>query len=816
MARLSNPAPGIPLDSPVSRFLLDPLGTIAHWASSHGGATALALKAGAAALLVGLVLAGLRLGLGRWRSARLRQDARQVEILSPPSVDPAGAEALWRNLHGLLRWRRRLLGRPHIAWEYRWAGERLAISLWVPGPVSARLVARAVEAAWPGARARIDHQPSTPLPERKSVRGGVLRLAGPDWWSVRTDHDQDPLRALLSVAAERREGEAVLVQVLARPASSRRLARCRKVARALRRGQSLSGIGRLLDLIGPGTRGMLSTWGHDPDRPAQVREILAKAADPGWEVLLRYGVAAGDRDGRRAVRLAHGITGAFVAYAGRNQFVRRRLGRPARALETRGLRRGDLLSVAELAGLCHLPWDLSVPGVARAGARSVAPAPGVPATGKVLGDADAGGSRPVAITPADARHHLHVLGATGSGKSTLLARLVLQDVQAGRGAMVIDPRGDLIRDVLDRLPKRAIGRTVLLDPDEQDAPPTLNMLEGQDAELAVEHVVEVFRRVFARAWGPRTDDVLRSACLTLLRHGPATLADVPRLLSDQGFRERLTAGLDDPAGLSGFWNWYQDLTPAGQAQVVGPALSRLRAVLLRGFARDVLGQTASSFDLAEVLDGGMLLARLPKGVLGDDTSRLLGSFVVAKTWQAALERARAGEHARVDATLYIDEAHNFLHLPYRYEEMLTEARGYRLGLVLAHQHLDQLPTELREAAAANARTKVYFTVSPDDARHLEPHVAPELGAHDLSHLGVWQAAVRPFAGGQELPACTIRTRPLGAKEPGRAEAVRAAARKRYGRTAAQRRRATLKRGLGSDQTRIRRRTGTTPERRPSS
>ena len=807
----------IRLDSPISRFLLDPLGTLVDWASSLlDRAVALAPKAGAIALLILVILTGLRLGLVRWRLVRLHQSARLVEILTPPNVDPGGAEALWHNLHGLLRSRRPLLGRPHVVWEYRWSQERLVLGLWVPGTVSARLVARAVEAAWPGARTRIDHEPPHPLPPQTTIRAGAMRLAGPDWWSLRTDHDSDPLRALLGAAAEREAREAVVVQVLARPAPARRLARCRKVARALRRGQALSPVGRLLNLATPGARGTPGSYRHDPERPAQVRAILAKAAGPGWEIGVRYGVAITGRDARRAVRHAHGVAAAFAVYADRNQLVRRRLARPARTLQARGLRRGELFSVAELAALAHLPWDLGVPGMARAGAKAVAPAPAVPAAGKVLGDADTGSSRRVAIAPADARHHLHVLGATGSGKSTLLAQLVLQDVAAGRGAVVIDPRGDLVRDVLDRLPARAIGRTVLLDPDEQAAPPSLNMLEGEDAELAVEHVVEVFRRVFARAWGPRTDDVLRSACLTLLRRGQATLADVPRLLSEQGFRERLTSGLDDPVGLSGFWAWYEDLTSAGQAQLVGPALSRLRAVLLRGFARDVLGQTASSFHLSEVLDGGVLLARLPKGTLGDDASRLLGSFVVAKTWQAALERARSGEHARVDAALYIDEAHNFLHLPYRYEEMLAEARGYRLGLVLAHQHLGQLLPELRDAVAANARTKIYFTVSPDDARHLEPHVAPELTAHDLSHLGAWQAAVRPLVGGQELPACTIRTRPLGAAVPGRAEAVRAAARKHYGRTAAQRRRATLKRGLGPDPVRMRRRASARPERRPPS
>jgi len=807
----------IPLDSPISRFLLDPVGTLVGWASSLlDRAAALGPKAGAIALLILIILAGVQLGLGRWRLARLHQGARLVEILTPPNVDPGGAEALWRNLHGLLRSGRPLLGRPHVVWEYRWSQERLVLGLRLPGTLSARLVAQAVEAAWPGARTRIDHEPSPPLPPQTTIRAGTLRLAAPEWWSLRTDHDSDPLRALLGAAAERQTREAVVVQVLARPAPARRLARCRKVARALRRGQAPSAVGRLLDLATPGTRGTAAAYGHDPERPAQVRAILAKTAGPGWEVEVRYGVAITGRNAGQAVRRAHGIAAAFAVYADRNQLVRRRLARPGRTLQARGLRRGELLSVPELAALAHLPWDLGVPGLARAGAKAVAPAPAVPAAGKILGDADTGGSRPVAIAPADARHHLHVLGATGSGKSTLLAQLVLQDVQAKRGVVVIDPRGDLVRDVLDRLPARAIGRTVLLDPDEQAGPPSLNMLEGQDAELAVEHVVEVFRRVFARAWGPRTDDVLRSACLTLLRRGQATLADVPRLLSEPGFRERLTSGLDDPAGLSGFWAWYEDLTPAGQAQLVGPALSRLRAVLLRGFARDVLGQTASSFDLGEVLDGGVLLARLPKGTLGDDASRLLGSFVVARTWQAALERARAGEHARVDAALYIDEAHNFLHLPYRYEEMLAEARGYRLGLVLAHQHLGQLLPELRDAVAANARTKVYFTVSPEDARHFEPHVAPELTAHDLGHLGAWQAAVRPLVGGQEQAACTIRTRPLGAAVPGRGEAVRAAARARYGRTAAQRRRATLKRGLGPDPVRLRRRAATRPERRPLS
>jgi hypothetical protein len=170
--------------------------------------------------------------------------------------------------------------------------------------------------------------------------------------------------------------------------------------------------------------------------------------------------------------------------------------------------------------------------------------------------------------------------------------------------------------------------------------------------------------------------------------------------------------------------------------------------------------------------------------------------VVARVWQAATARARTGQRLRAPASLYVDECQNFLTLPYRFEELLPEARGYGLALHLAHQHLGQLPRELHDALSANARTKVYFTVSPEDARALERHVAPQLSAYDLSHLGGFQAAVRLVAGGSELPACTIHTRPSPAAIPGRADQARAAARQRFGRTPSQRHQEALVREYG--------------------
>ncbi len=404
---------------------------------------------------------------------------------------------------------------------------------------------------------------------------------------------------------------------------------------------------------------------------------------------------------------------------------------------------------------------------------------------RVLGDTEVGPRQAVSLGAEGGRFHTHVIGATGAGKSTLLANLALSDMEAGRGVVLIDPKGDLVEDLLARLPERVLGRLVLIDPKETEAPPALNVLEGEPAEVAVDHVVSVFARIFSAWWGPRTDDVLRSACTTLRRLPGAALADVPLLLTDRRFRAPLVASVSERSGLKGFWDAYDALSPAGQAQVIGPIMNKLRAVLARRFARDLFGSATSSFDMKEVLSGGALLARLPKGILGEDTARLAGALLVASVWQAAT--ARADDAVRPDATLYVDECQNFLALPTAIDDVLAEARGYHLSVVLAHQHLGQLPKDLFEAASANARNKVCFSVSPEDARVLARHTEPYLKPYDLCHLDAHQVACRLVVGGRDLHAFTLRTRPLRPAVPGRAAEAREHARRNAGRSRADRR-----------------------------
>jgi hypothetical protein len=216
-------------------------------------------------------------------------------------------------------------------------------------------------------------------------------------------------------------------------------------------------------------------------------------------------------------------------------------------------------------------------------------------------------------------------------------------------------------------------------------------------------------RLFSAWWGPRTDDILRAAVLTLRdpsndrRPDLRTLAAVPTLLTDPAFRRRAVAGLTDPV-LRGFWADYDAQSDAARVQAAGPLLNKLRAVLLRPFVRATLAAGPSTVDMQKVLDGGICLVRLPKGSLGEDAARLLGSFLLARVWQTATHRARTGRTARIDCSVYLDECQNFLNLPHALDDMLAEARGYRLSLVLAHQHLGQLGPDLADGVSANARS----------------------------------------------------------------------------------------------------------------
>ena len=395
----------------------------------------------------------------------------------------------------------------------------------------------------------------------------------------------------------------------------------------------------------------------------------------------------------------------------------------------------------------------------------------------------AGATSEVRLSIAGSRHHLHVLGPTGTGKSTLLLNLIAQDIVSGRGCAVLDPKGDLVREVITRIPRTRLSDVVYVGPLEHERAVGINPLAlapDEDRHLAAENVLSIFKRLYAHNWGPRTDDVLKSCVLTLIDVPGSTIAHIPALLTDRALRLRFTARVDDAIGLGSFWRWYERVSEAKRTEVTAPLQNKLRDFLVRPRLRRLLCQERSTVDLATFMDrGGILLVDLATGRWGETASQLAGSFLVARLWQAALARQSIREEQRRDFLLYVDEFQSFLGMGGPFADALAQARGLRLSLTLANQHLGQLPREIRDAVAANARSRITFRCAPSEAAAVAKEFAP-LEPASISALPPFEAAARLVSA---TSALTLRTLPTDAAPAGsaRADEVLRASAARYGR-----------------------------------
>ncbi len=443
----------------------------------------------------------------------------------------------------------------------------------------------------------------------------------------------------------------------------------------------------------------------------------------------------------------------------------------------------------ELAGLIGIPVEAEqIPGLLLGGCRRLAASPQIPTQGVVLGLSTFPGSeRPIALDTQAQLRHLHSVGPTGVGKSTLLLNSIIQNLQRGVGVTVLDPKGDLIADVLERIPKHRLHDVIVLDASDDEAPVGLNPLRtaAGNGEVIVENLVGLMHSLWKFSWGPRTDDILRAALLTLVTKPGMSLVEVPALLLQDSFRQSFVGTLDDPVGLESFWGWYEGLSNAERATVVAAPLNKLRAFTMRPRIRRIIGQSSPALDFTEVLaDGRIVLINLASGLLGEDAASLLGALVVAELWHATTARAALPPSERRLHVAYLDEFQHFLHLPTPVATVLAEARGLGLGLVLAHQHLHQLPTDIREGVLANARSRVVFQAAASDAHALAKELGGTLTAEDLQGLGGFEIVASVFAGGQVTPPCTARTLPAPPLCSD-ATAIRARSRCLYGRAAAE-------------------------------
>jgi hypothetical protein len=453
------------------------------------------------------------------------------------------------------------------------------------------------------------------------------------------------------------------------------------------------------------------------------------------------------------------------------------------------LLRGRYLSAPELAAVSGWPVSvrgttLDLPGLDLGAAKRLVPSSALPASGRLLGTSDFQGlNRPVALPLGASTRGLYVLGPTGTGKTSLLKNLIAADLEHGRGLCVLETNGDLITDVMDSIPASRRNDVVVIDPTDKDFAVGFNPFASTaDPSLIADQLGELFERLWAAFWGPRTAQLTHMALLTLARRPGSTLLDLPRLYLDPTFRAQVLAGLDDPLGLGPDWQWFESLKPGEQTNVVSPLLNKSRQFVARPAIRSIVGQARPAISMRQIIDQQkVLLVHLPKGLIGAETAQLLGCLVLTAIWQAMAERVALPIADRRPFGLIVDEVQDFADAPIPWEEMFAQGRKYGLSTVVAHQNLEQLSKELREVILANARSKVVFALSASDAKVMERQFAPALSAADLQALDPYSvAAIVAMADGGTARPVTLTT-PPPPPALGSFDEVRQSSRDIYGR-----------------------------------
>lgn len=531
--------------------------------------------------------------------------------------------------------------------------------------------------------------------------------------------------------------------------------------------------------------GHLALVGSRPAGAELRSRLRTRVEHPGFHAVIRIGVRASTRQ-RRAGLLLGVLSGLTVAQ-GPGTRLRLVAEQPGRINQVRRPWWWPLkLSVPELTGLMAWPLgDEELPGLPPLHPKPLRVASHIVQSERVFARSAApGDDRLVGIAARDQTFHGVAYGPSGSGKTNVLLHLILADIAAGRPVVVLDPKRQLVDDILARVPPDRLGQIVELNAADE-APIGFNPLDttGRDPDVVADGILTVFAAVFAEGYGPRTADIFSSALRTLARGSrpgsPATLADIARLFTDASFRRPYVGRVHGDLALGQFWAWYESQSPGSQAAAIAAPMNKLRQFLLRPAVVRMLDQRSGRFRLRDVFRKGQaVLVPLNEGLIGPGAASLLGSLVVAEVWQAVQERAgEPGAHTR-PGTVYADEAPRFVHLPTSLADALAISRSLSVGWFLAAQFRSQFPPELRTAVDINARSKIVFATEHDDARDLTTKLAPELEAADVMSLPRFHAYANVVAGGAPSGWGLVRTLPPPPVVSD-IEAVRAAIRANY-------------------------------------
>jgi hypothetical protein len=562
--------------------------------------------------------------------------------------------------------------------------------------------------------------------------------------------DVDPLASILSVLSKGDADQIALVQIALESTSS-----------------SWQGQGASF-----AEKGTKNEDGNYSPRSDQMI-IKEKISYPGFKVSLR--LAGNTKETQKELVSAFGV----YSRADGNSFS---VKKPSlfkkdqcyQDLVNRKVTDNQILNIMELATIWHLPSDkIKTPSIAWGQSVLSEPPENLPSAIGLTDEQKKGVNffaktifknhdTIFGIKDKDRRRHIWTVGKTGTGKSTLIANMAIDDLKKGRGLAVIDPHGDLCEILLNYIPKSRINDVVYFNPFDKDYPIVINPLEvtnKEEAELVVSGIVSIFNKIFGFSWGPRLEYILRTTLLTLSDVPDTTLKDVPLLLTNAAFRSQVVVKIKDPT-LKSFWvDEFEKMPPNLQKEAISPILNKVGQFVTSPLIRTVIGSPRSSIRLDDIMNHGkILLANLSQGRLGEDNAALLGAMLITKLQLAAMHRVDMPEEQRRDFYLYVDEFQNFA--TGSFIKIMSEARKYRLDIMLANQYLAQIPEEVQKAILGNAGTIITFSVGASDATLLFKEFAEVFSETDLVNLGNFQVAIKMTVDGLTTRPFLAHTLPL--------------------------------------------------------
>jgi hypothetical protein len=452
-----------------------------------------------------------------------------------------------------------------------------------------------------------------------------------------------------------------------------------------------------------------------------------------------------------------------------------------------------ILNVEEIATIYHMPLaTVGTPNVWWVSSRKLEPPHNLPVVGtmpdtelNVIGETNFRGHREkFGIKTVDRRRHIYIIGKTGMGKSVLLENMIHSDVHTKKGVAVIDPHGDLAEAVIDFVPSHRTNDVVILDPSDVSHPFAFNMLEYTDdphkRNLMASGLLGVFKKMYADSWGPRLEHILRNCLLALTETPNTSMLGIMRILVDSEYRKKVVSNVKNPMVRS-FWDdEFAKMQDRQRTEAISPIQNKVGQFLSSPMIRNIVGQVKSTVNIRFMMDTGkIIVVNLSKGKIGEDNSGLLGSMLITKFQLDAMSRADTEEDKRKDFYLYVDEFQNFA--TDAFAVILSEARKYKLNLVMANQYVAQMPEEVRDAVFGNVGTSLCFQVGFDDAEYFSQQFSEEVLPNDIITLPKYNCYTKLMIDGMPSPTFSLSTLPPPGFEvdPERREKIVRLSRERY-------------------------------------